>query len=159
LEWRTKGGDVYNYSTSSSTKVAAIGTVLSVRYNSQTILSQCAYLVVVIHSNRNIVSFGVPVPSTTMVPEPEREFIEITSTVHEPPDSQNPSRDSDALEATELSRIRRQYSRASSSHLAVSVTVPQGGWERVKHTISKFWRHQISVVVAHDACRDHLGVF
>ena len=75
-----------------------------------------------------------------------------------------PSGDTDrnAREDTELARLRRNYSRASSyrpqgsSTASKRPTTPLG---RFTYTVSKFWRHQISITVEHSTCRDHLGVF
>jgi len=71
-------------------------------------------------------------------------------------------RGSDVLEATELSRIRSNYSRATDSYRRASrpnaQASPATGMWRWKHTIHKFWKDQISVIVAHEACRDHLGM-
>lgn len=67
----------------------------------------------------------------------------------------------DAREATELARIRRQYSRASTHHLQGSSTVsnkPGSILGRFRYSLSRFWKHQVSVVVPHDTCRDHLGM-
>jgi hypothetical protein len=104
------------------------------------------------------------IPNTAMAQESERETVEITSIVNEQLGSPaTHRRDSSALEATELSRIRRQYSRVSSSHHTASFTVSRrstslNGWAKIKYTMSKFWKNQISVIVDHDACRDHLGM-
>jgi hypothetical protein len=69
---------------------------------------------------------------------------------------------SDVLEATELSRIRSNYSRATDSYRAASGSIarasPTGVW-RWKHAIYQFWKGQISIIVAHEACRDHLGMY
>jgi hypothetical protein len=67
-----------------------------------------------------------------------------------------------ALEATELARLRRNYSRASSYHTpSTSITTkkPTTVPERFTYSIRKFWRHQVSVTVEHKTCRDHLGMF
>jgi len=69
-------------------------------------------------------------------------------------------RGSDVLEATELSRIRTQYSRATDSYRAASGSTSQAtptGPRKLKSVISKFWNNQISIIVAHEASRDHLG--
>jgi hypothetical protein len=71
---------------------------------------------------------------------------------------------SNTLEATELSRIRTNYSRATASHRqqaasnSASRAPPTGLW-RCKYAITKFWNRQISVIVPHEACRDHLGMY
>jgi hypothetical protein len=69
--------------------------------------------------------------------------------------------ETDAREATELSRIRSNYMRAtsyreqgSSTHSKKPTTLP----ERFTYGISKFYRHQVSVTVPHETCRDHLGM-
>jgi len=70
-------------------------------------------------------------------------------------------RGSDILEATELTRIRTQYSRATDSYHATSGSISHAnptGLARLKYVISKFWNNQISVIVAHEASRDHLGM-
>ena len=67
----------------------------------------------------------------------------------------------DARESTELARLRRNYSRASSSRPRTSSPAsrpPTGLLERFTYSISKFWRHQISVTVTHASSRDHLGM-
>jgi hypothetical protein len=72
----------------------------------------------------------------------------------------NPRRDINDLEVVELSRIRTDYRRATASYHTASVrtsTGPPTGLRWLKHAVSKFWRSQISMVVAHEACRDHLG--
>jgi hypothetical protein len=69
---------------------------------------------------------------------------------------------SDVLEATELSRIRTQYSRATESYRrapsSTSQASPTGLW-RWKYAIRKIWKNQISIIVPHEACRDHLGMY
>lgn len=67
----------------------------------------------------------------------------------------------DAREATELARVRRQYSRASTSRLQGSSTTshrPTSIRGRFRYSVTKFWKHQVSIVVPHDTCRDHLGM-
>ncbi|KAA8574761.1 hypothetical protein EYC84_004010 [Monilinia fructicola] len=67
----------------------------------------------------------------------------------------------DQWESTELSVLahtRQNYTRASSSHaLGPGSTAPTGFIGQFTYSISKFWRHQISVTVDHVTCRDHLG--
>jgi len=68
---------------------------------------------------------------------------------------------SDARESIALARVRGQYSRASSYHRPGSSTTsgkPTTLLERLTYPISKFWRRQISITVAHESCRDHLGM-
>lgn len=71
-------------------------------------------------------------------------------------------RGSDVLEATELTRIKTNYSRATDSYSRAQGSIarasPTGVW-RWKNAIYKFWRDQISTIVAHEACRDHLGMY
>jgi len=69
------------------------------------------------------------------------------------------SPDTSAREATELARIRSNYTRASSYHHAgssVGSSKPDGLLERFNYTIRVFWRRQISITVPHSTCRDHL---
>jgi hypothetical protein len=70
--------------------------------------------------------------------------------------------ETDAREATELKHVRSNYQRASSSREQGSSTrsqKPTTLLERLVFGISRFYRHQISVTVPHDKCRDHLGKF
>jgi hypothetical protein len=90
------------------------------------------------------------------------------STVQDQPESRlsvsrsHSRRGSDVLEATELSRIRSNYSRATDSYLratsSTSSSSPTGLW-LWKYAIWKFWKSQISVIVPHVASRDHLGMY
>jgi hypothetical protein len=69
--------------------------------------------------------------------------------------------DRNAREDTELARLRRNYSRASSSRPQGSSTIskkPSGPLERLTFVVSRFWRHQVSITVEHSTCRDHLGM-
>jgi hypothetical protein len=69
--------------------------------------------------------------------------------------------DRNAREDTELARLRRNYSRASSSRLQGSSTSsrkPSTVLERLTYAVSRFWRHQVSITVEHSTCRDHLGM-
>jgi hypothetical protein len=71
-------------------------------------------------------------------------------------------RDRNAREDTELARLRRNYSRASSTRLqgsSIASRKPSTLLERLTHLVSGFWRHQVSITVEHRTCRDHLGVF
>lgn len=70
------------------------------------------------------------------------------------------SADRSAREATELARLRSNYTRASSYRLqgsSIASTKPNGLLECFIYTIKAFWRRQISITVAHSTCRDHLG--
>jgi hypothetical protein len=70
---------------------------------------------------------------------------------------------SDGLEATELSQIRTQYSQTSNSYRRdgrkLNSQNPPPGFGKLKYAITKFWNNQISVIVPHEACRDHLGTY
>ena len=66
------------------------------------------------------------------------------------------------LEATEMG----DYSRDNSISACPDGDVPDRiGRQHEDHFFSflipvkTFWRRQISVIVAHDACRDHLGTY
>jgi hypothetical protein len=84
------------------------------------------------------------------------------------PDSHDQDQDSDlspaerdARDATELARLRRQYSHVSSHHLQGSSTAarkPTSILGRFRYSLSNFWKHQVSIVVPHNTCRDHLGM-
>jgi hypothetical protein len=66
-----------------------------------------------------------------------------------------------ALEAIELNRLRRDYTRASS-HRPEPNTLSQKPTTligRTRYGIKRFWMHQISIKVDHHTCRDHLGMF
>jgi len=68
----------------------------------------------------------------------------------------------DALEATELERLRRNYSRASASRRSGSTTIarkPVNLLERFTYNVKKTWKHQVSITVEHSTCRDHLGMY
>ncbi|KAL2063453.1 hypothetical protein VTL71DRAFT_5258 [Oculimacula yallundae] len=67
----------------------------------------------------------------------------------------------DAREANELARLRSNYTRATSHHQAgssVASAKPNGFLESFSYNIRAFWRRQISITVAHSACRDHLAL-
>lgn len=71
--------------------------------------------------------------------------------------------DRDAREDTELARLRRNYSRASSHRPQAqgSSTVsraPSTVLGRLSYIVSRSWRHQVSITVEHSTCRDHLGM-
>jgi hypothetical protein len=68
----------------------------------------------------------------------------------------------EALEATELARLRRNYSRASTYRQPGSSTAskkPTNLLERFTFAVCKFWKRQVSVIVPHVSCRDHLGTY
>ncbi|TVY82405.1 hypothetical protein LSUE1_G003589 [Lachnellula suecica] len=72
----------------------------------------------------------------------------------------SPTQD-DALEATEMDRMRGNYSRTSASRKSGSTTTAQKPTNLLEHftyNVKKFWRHQISINVDHDTCRDHLAL-
>jgi hypothetical protein len=92
----------------------------------------------------------------TILHEPEQA--EITQPL---PTARHPDAN---LEATELTRIRGNYTRASSLRTPRLVVPPVSKetpplLARVRHAISSFWKNQISVTVGHNACRDHLGMY
>jgi hypothetical protein len=63
-------------------------------------------------------------------------------------------------ESTELARLRRNYSRASSYRPQGSSTAskkPSTVLGRLNYIVARFWRHQVSITVEHRTCRDHLG--
>lgn len=71
--------------------------------------------------------------------------------------------ETDAREATELARLRQNYSRASSysHHRPGPGSIsrkPATALGRFTYSLSRFWRHQVSIVVPHASCRDHLGM-
>ncbi|PQE23035.1 pf02656 domain containing protein [Rutstroemia sp. NJR-2017a WRK4] len=71
------------------------------------------------------------------------------------------SAERDLWESTELSQIRRNYTRASSTHAlgpGPGSTAPARLFGKAGYSISKFWRHQVSVTVDHATCRDHLAL-
>ncbi|KAH8813202.1 hypothetical protein F5884DRAFT_328227 [Xylogone sp. PMI_703] len=100
-------------------------------------------------------------PSTAHVPAPTPG-----PAAHEPDEPDAPWYEStvrdaghqDALEATELARLRRQYSRASTTTLHVRRPKPSTILARVGYAITQFWRHHISITVDHVWCRDHLAL-
>lgn len=63
----------------------------------------------------------------------------------------------DAYEDTELHRLRLDYSRASSVPGRTILPAPTTIIGRIRYCAAKFWRHQVSIIVDHDTCRDHLG--
>lgn len=91
-------------------------------------------------------------------PEVDTEFEEPP-----PPPSHNlPLQERDQLQATELAQVRSNYQRASSNRLqgTGNPNMPKRSTNPVAllvYNVKKFWRHQISITVPHEACRDHLG--
>ncbi len=72
-----------------------------------------------------------------------------------------PSAAGSAREATELARLRSNYSRASSYRQqgsSIASRKPEGLLECFIYNTKAFWRRQVSVTVAHSTCRDHLGM-
>ncbi|TVY42720.1 hypothetical protein LSUB1_G003206 [Lachnellula subtilissima] len=70
---------------------------------------------------------------------------------------QSPTQD-DRLEATELARLRSNYSRVSRrSNHTIAVMKPATFLGLLTYNIKKFWKNQVSISVDHEACRDHLG--
>ena len=66
------------------------------------------------------------------------------------------SRYGNMLESTELRRMHQTYSRAST-RVPSSPSTPSTVTQKVRYALRKFWRNQVSIVVAHKNCRDHLG--
>lgn len=70
-----------------------------------------------------------------------------------------PAAETDAREDTELARLRRRYtSHSHPSSAAPTEKKPSTLLEHCLYAIRKFWRHQVSITVNHDTCRDHLGM-
>jgi hypothetical protein len=79
----------------------------------------------------------------------------------EDPTLEPPARDAREREATELAALRRQYSRASSYNrprLDTPSRDPETPLGRFTSRLVKFWGRQVSVIVPHESCRDHLGM-
>ncbi|KAB8304180.1 hypothetical protein EYC80_003599 [Monilinia laxa] len=78
----------------------------------------------------------------------------------EPPSLSPAERDQwESTELSELAHTKQNYTRASSSHaLGPGSTAPTGFIGQFTYSISKFWKHQISVTVDHVTCRDHLAL-
>jgi len=64
------------------------------------------------------------------------------------------------LEATELSRLKTQPAAALSTSQAHNASHHQHRYlgSPVLESIRQFWSHQVSVIVPHEACRDHLAL-
>ncbi len=62
------------------------------------------------------------------------------------------------LEATELEQLRQNYSRVSKRRQTGATPKPVTLWQKLCYAIRTFWKHQVSVVVAHEHCRDYLGM-
>ena len=95
--------------------------------------------------------------------EPEEAHLDSANTTRRHSETRATADEIDALsiEATELERIKTNYRRVTSSRQRVSSIrsrEPQTITDRLRYKISKFWRLQVSVVVAHENCRDHLGM-
>jgi hypothetical protein len=67
----------------------------------------------------------------------------------------------EATELTHVNNLRHNRSPASSSShqpgSSTAVKKPTTFLERFIYGVTKFWRHQVSITVPHDTCRDHLG--
>ncbi|TVY59531.1 hypothetical protein LCER1_G000114 [Lachnellula cervina] len=71
---------------------------------------------------------------------------------------QSPTQD-DRFEATELARLRSNYSRVSQqSGPTIAVMKPATLLGRLTYNVKKFWKNQVSIAVDHEACRDHLAL-
>lgn len=66
-----------------------------------------------------------------------------------------------ARESTELARLRRNYTRASSRAptSSIVITKPTTFFGCFIYAVRQFWKHQISITVPHNSCRDHLGTY
>lgn len=66
-------------------------------------------------------------------------------------------------ESTELARLRRNYTSASSRFHAPASSIatpkPTTLFGRFIYAVRQFWKHQVSVTVPHESCRDHLGTY
>ena len=93
-------------------------------------------------------------------PVPDEPHPDPDPDVHDHPVRVSGDIDRNAREDTELARLRRNYSRASSYRPQGSSTSskkPATVLERLVYIVSRFWRHQISIKVEHSTCRHHLG--
>ncbi|KAG9233165.1 hypothetical protein BJ875DRAFT_54007 [Amylocarpus encephaloides] len=57
---------------------------------------------------------------------------------------------------TELAKLRRNYSRASTRNASSLTAKPSTPLGKLTAGVRGFWRHQISITVDHKTCRDHL---
>lgn len=88
----------------------------------------------------------------------DRDGLAHTGSIEPPP--LVPAPDAREQEATELAAVRRQYSRASSHRRpdqGRAEREPESSLGRLSFRIAQFWRRQVSIIVPHDSCRDHLG--
>jgi hypothetical protein len=70
-----------------------------------------------------------------------------------------PTRSQDLnLETTELEQLRQNYSRLSKRRQTGATPKPVTLWQKLCYAVRTFWKHQVSVVVAHEYCRDYLGM-
>ena len=95
--------------------------------------------------------------------EPEEAHLQSVNTPGNHPQTDLRTNEIDALsiEATELERIKSNYRRVTTSRgreSGVRSIEPQTTIDRLIYSVSKFWRLQVSVIVAHENCRDHLGM-
>jgi len=98
-------------------------------------------------------------PKAPLVEEPDEPQPIIDADEREEDELQDESPDERyAREAMELAHIRSTYSRASRQvALSTASSKPSTFLGHLTYNLSKFWRHQISIVVPHSTCRDHLG--
>jgi len=92
--------------------------------------------------------------------EPEEAHLHSANSPGRKPETRD---ETDALssETTELERIKTNYRRVTTARTQASSIrsrEPQTIIDRLIHSLSKFWRLQVSVIVAHENCRDHLGM-
>lgn len=94
--------------------------------------------------------------TTSPIAENQEEPHQLYANAYSPA---RPPIDRSAREATELARVRSNYTRVSSFHHGSSVASKQPNfiYERCIYGLKAFWRRQISVTVEHSTCRDHLG--
>jgi hypothetical protein len=67
--------------------------------------------------------------------------------------------ETNAREATELTRLRRRYTDRTRSSGLPTEKKPTSLIGYSIYAVKRFWRHQVSIVVDHDTCRDHLGMY
>ncbi|CZR55219.1 uncharacterized protein PAC_05106 [Phialocephala subalpina] len=62
--------------------------------------------------------------------------------------------------STELARLRRNYSLAShpSRTQDPATKKPSNLLEQCVRAVKRAWRHQVSIIVDHETCRDHLAL-
>ncbi|RDW87659.1 hypothetical protein BP5796_03353 [Coleophoma crateriformis] len=89
--------------------------------------------------------------------------VDATADVRPPRSQAVAQEESIQLEATELAQVKSNYERASSNRLPSTGNVatpkrPTNPVALLLYNVKNFWRHQVSVTVPHEACRDHLAL-